>query len=93
MTDWLDHYAKKTWVFTALKYKIEFGSALSDSAKQKLEQQKESIKGKVEDKLRSKLLGDTKEEVPATGAAPAEGAKPEKQKPEDKVKEKLKKLF
>jgi AsmA protein len=73
--------------FTALKYKIEFGSALSDSMKQKLEQQKESLKGKVEDKLRSELLGGEKDK-----AAPADGAKPA-QKPEDKLKEKLKKLF
>lgn len=73
--------------FTALKYKIEFGSALSDSMKQKLEQQKESLKGKVEDKLRSELLRDEKDK-----GAPADGAKPA-QKPEDKLKEKLKKLF
>jgi AsmA protein len=85
---------RATGPFTALKYKIEFGSAISDSAKQKLEQQKESIKGKVEDKLRSKLMGDKKEEAPASNAAPADGTKPaEKQKLEDKAKEKLKKLF
>ena len=85
---------RATGPFTALKYKIEFASALSDSAKQKLEQQKESIKGKVEDKLRSKLLGDKKEgEAPAEGAAPPAGGAPAEQKPEDKLKQKLKKLF
>jgi AsmA protein len=41
--------------FTALKYKLEFGSVLSDSAKQKLEERKEVIKGKLEDKLKEKL--------------------------------------
>ena len=41
--------------FTALKYKLEFGSVLSDSAKQKLEEKKEVIKDKLEDKLKEKL--------------------------------------
>ena len=41
--------------FTALKYRIEFGSVLSDSAKQKLEEKKEVIKDKLEDKLKEKL--------------------------------------
>jgi AsmA protein len=82
--------------FTALKYKIEFGSALSESAKQKLEEQKASIKTKMEDKLKSKLLGGQKEEpaAPAEGAAPPAGeSAPPGQKPEDKLKQKLKKLF
>lgn len=80
--------------FTALKYKIEFGSAFSDSAKQKLDQQKDAIKGKLEDKLRK--LGGSKDEPAATepGTPPAEGAAAEpQQKPEDKLKQKLKKLF
>lgn len=67
--------------FTALKYKIEFGSVLSDSAKQKLDQQKEVLK----DKLKAKLLGKPDEPSPP-GQAPAA-------KPEDKLKDKLKKLF
>jgi AsmA protein len=82
--------------FTALKYKLEFGSVLSESAKQQLEQQKESLKSKVEDKLKSKLLGGSGEEAkPAEpGSAPGEGAPAEApQKPEDKLKQKLKKLF
>lgn len=41
--------------FTALKFKLEFGSVLSDSAKQKLEEQKEVIMDKLEDKLKEKL--------------------------------------
>ena len=41
--------------FTALKYKLEFGSVLSDAAKQKLEEKKEVIKDKLEDKLKEKL--------------------------------------
>ena len=69
--------------FTALKYKIEFGSVLSDTAKQKLDQQKEVLK----DKLKAKLLG-TEPSAPATGGEPAAASKPE-----DKLKEKLKKLF
>jgi AsmA protein len=73
--------------FSALKYKLEFGSILSDSAKQKFEEKKEAIK----DKLKSKLLGKPAE---PSGAA-AEGAQPPaaQPKPEDKLKEKLKKLF
>ena len=38
--------------FTALKYKLEFGSVVSDSAKQKLEEKKEEIKDKLKEKLR-----------------------------------------
>ncbi len=84
--------------FTALKYKIEFGSAFSDSAKQQLEQKKDALKSKVEDKLKSKFLGGSKEETQPADAgkegAPAEGAAAEpQQKPEDKLKQKLKKLF
>ena len=41
--------------FTALKYKLEFDSVLSDSAKQKFEEKKEEIKDKLEDKLKEKL--------------------------------------
>ena len=41
--------------FTALKYKLEFGSVLSDSAKQKFEEKKEEIRDKLEDKLKEKL--------------------------------------
>ena len=84
--------------FTALKYKIEFGSAFSDSAKQQLEEKKDSLKSKVEDNLKSKFLGGSKEETqpaePGKEAAPAGGATAEpQQKAEDKLKQKLKKLF
>ncbi len=41
--------------FTALKYKLEYGSVLSDSAKQKLEERREVIKDKLDDKLKEKL--------------------------------------
>ncbi|HEX9451302.1 MAG TPA: AsmA family protein [Burkholderiales bacterium] len=73
--------------FSALKYKFEFGSIFSDSAKQKFEEKKEAIK----DKLKSKLLGKPAE---PSGAAAEGGQSPAVQpKPEDKLKEKLKKLF
>jgi AsmA protein len=77
--------------FTALKYNLELGPLLSDSAKQKLDEQKDVIKGKLEEKLRSKLLGK-----PADPAAPAtDGEQPPASQPgrEEKLKEKLKKLF
>ncbi len=41
--------------FTALKYKLEFGSVFSDSAKQQFEEKKDAIKEKLEDKLKEKL--------------------------------------
>ena len=74
--------------FTALRYKVELGSLLSDSAKQKLQGQKENLKSKVEEALRSRLPGAPAQPEPAPGQAPA--AQP---KAEDKLKEKLKKLF
>jgi len=77
--------------FAALKYKLEFGSAFSDSAKQQFEEKKEELKDKLEDQIKARLPGAKK---PAGEAAPASGeesAPP--QKPEDKLKEKLKKLF
>ncbi len=77
--------------FAALKYKLELGSAFSDSAKQQFEAKKEELKGKLEDQLKSRLQGAAK---PAGQAAPAtgEGSAPPK-RPEDKLREKLKKLF
>ena len=77
--------------FTALKYKLEFGSAFSDTAKQQVEAKKEELKGKLKEQLKSRLQGTTK---PAGKAAPVtdEGPAPPP-KPEDKLKEKLKKLF
>ena len=76
--------------FSALKYKLEFGSILSDSARQKFDQKKEEFKEKLEDKLKAKLLG-----IPAEPSAPAAGGgqPPAQPRPEDKLKEKLKKLF
>jgi AsmA protein len=76
--------------FSALKYKLEFGSILSDSAKQKFEEEKDEIKDKLEQKLKSKLLGK-----PAEPTAPAAAGEqpPPAQSKEDKLKEKLKKLF
>ncbi|MEO8004259.1 MAG: AsmA family protein [Betaproteobacteria bacterium] len=78
--------------FTALKYKLEFGSILSDSAKQKLDETKTELKGKLEDKLKSKLFGKPDEAAPAAGA-PADGQAQPPAKPQDKLKDKLKKLF
>jgi AsmA protein len=77
--------------FTALKYKLEFGSAFSDSARQQVEIKKEELKGKLEDQLKARLPGaakPTEEAAPATG----EGSAPPP-RPQDKLKEKLKKLF
>ena len=81
--------------FTALKYKLEFGSVLSDSARQKFEEKKLEIKDKLEDRLKSKLLGKPAEQsAPAAGGEQLPGQAPAPQpKPEDKLREKLKKLF
>jgi AsmA protein len=76
--------------FTALKYKLEFGSAFSDSAKQQVEAKKEELKGKLKDQIKSRLQEATK---PAGEAAPATGGGSPPSRPEDKLKEKLKKLF
>ena len=80
--------------FTALKYKLEFGSAFSDSAKQQFEEKKEELKDKLEDQLKSRLPGAKK---PAGEAAPAAGEGSSPPRPEDqlkdKLKEKLKKVF
>jgi AsmA protein len=72
--------------FAAIKYKLEFGSIASDSAKQKLEDKKVELR----DKLKSKLLA--KPDEPAAPAAEG-GQAPAQPKPEDKLKAKLKKLF
>ncbi len=72
--------------FAALKYKLEYGSIVSDTAKQKLEEKKDEIR----DKLKAKLLG--KPDEPAAPAAEG-GQAPAQPRPEDKLKAKLKKLF
>jgi AsmA protein len=77
--------------FTALKYKLEFGSAFSDSARQQVEAKKEELKGKLKDQIKSRLQRATEpagETAPTTG-----GGSPPPSRPEDKLKEKLKKLF
>jgi AsmA protein len=79
--------------FTALKYKLDFSSVLSESVKQKLEEQKQGIKSRLEDKLKSKLLGGTAEPSTSSGGATPKQAPTAQPKPEDKLKEKLKKLF
>ncbi len=77
--------------FTALKYKLEFGAAFSDIAKQQMEANKEELKSKLEDQLKSRLTGAAK---PAGEAAPATGEQSTSApRPEDKLREKLKKLF
>lgn len=73
--------------FAALKYKLEFGSAFSAGVKQQFEQKQDELKDKLEDKLKSRLPGAT---APAAGE---EGAAAEQQKPEDALKDRLKKLF
>ncbi|HEX4985640.1 MAG TPA: AsmA family protein [Burkholderiales bacterium] len=72
--------------FTALKYKLEFGSVLSDAARQKLKEKQ----GELTDKLKSKLLGAPESGAPAAGTPPA-GQAPSST--EDKLKQKLRKLF
>ena len=72
--------------FAALKYKLEYGSIVSDTAKQKLEEKKDEIR----DKLKARLLG--KPDEPAAPAAEG-GQAPAQPTPEDKLKAKLKKLF
>ena len=72
--------------FAALKYKLEYGSIVSDTAKQKLEEKKDELK----DKLKAKLLG--KPDEPAAPAGEG-GQAPAQPTPEDKLKAKLKKLF
>ena len=83
--------------FTALRYKLEFGSVLSDSAKQKFEEKKEEVRDKLESKLKAKLLGRPAEQsapAPAAGGEQPPGQAPAPQpKPEDRLREKLKKLF
>jgi AsmA protein len=77
--------------FTALNYRVELRSMLSDSLRQKADEQKAAIQDKLQEKLNSKLLGRPAE--PGAGE-PAPGAPPAQQsKPEDRVREKLKKLF
>ncbi len=46
-----------TGPFENLAYKIEFGSLVSDAAKARVEEKKQEIKGKIEDKARDKLKG------------------------------------
>ncbi len=78
--------------FAALKYKLEFGSAFSDSAKQQFEEKKEELKDRLEDQLKARLSGAKKPAGEAAAPASGEESAPP-QKPEDKLKEKLKKLF
>lgn len=77
--------------FSALKYRIELRSMLTDSARQKLDAQKEAIKEKLQEQLKSKLLG--KPAQPSDGSDGADKAPAQPPAAEDKLKEKLKKLF
>jgi AsmA protein len=43
--------------YTDLKYKIEFGSLISEGAKQKIESKKEELKSKVQEQLQDRLKG------------------------------------
>lgn len=43
--------------YTDLKYKIEFGSLVSEVAKQKIESKKEELKGRMQDELKDQLKG------------------------------------
>lgn len=69
--------------FSALKYKLEFGSAFSAGAKQQLQQKTDELK----DKLKSRLPGAS------APAAAEEGTEAQQQKPADQLKDRLKKLF
>ena len=46
-----------TGPFESLAYKIEFGSMVSDAAKARVEEKKEEVKAKLEDKAKDKLKG------------------------------------
>jgi len=78
--------------FAALKYKLEYGSAFSDSTKQQFEEKKEKLKDKLEREGKARMQGARKPAGEATAPASGEETAPP-QKPEDKLKEKLKKLF
>jgi AsmA protein len=43
--------------FTDLKYTLDFGAMVSDTAKQKIEAKKEEVKTKLQDQLKSGLKG------------------------------------
>ncbi|MGH9579005.1 MAG: AsmA-like C-terminal region-containing protein, partial [Terriglobales bacterium] len=80
----------------ALNYKLEFGDAIAQRAKQQLQEKKDALRGRLESELRDKLLGATK---PPPSAAPqgeaqdsAQDAQPAA-KPEEQVKKRLKDLF
>lgn len=70
--------------FASLKYRLEFGSMLADTSKRRLQEQKEALKSR----LQEKLLGG----AAAGGAQPSQTA-PGAQKPEEELKKKLKDLL
>jgi AsmA protein len=84
---------RATGPFSALKYRLEFGSTFSDAAKQRVEEKKEEVKGKIEDKLKSMLPGGDKGEAPPPAPAGSPPDASPAQAPEDKLKQKLKKIF
>ncbi|HZP91974.1 MAG TPA: AsmA family protein [Burkholderiales bacterium] len=70
--------------FASLKYRLELGSVLAEPSKRRLQEQKEALKSR----LQEKLLGGSA----AGGAQPSQAA-PGAQKPEDELKKKLKDLL
>lgn len=83
----------------ALKYRLEFGNAVADRSKQKIEEKKEALKTKLESQLQEKLLGASKPVAPASpqdeGQPGPDGAQesPAAPKPQDQVKKRLKDLI
>lgn len=80
--------------FDALKYKLEFGSAIADTGRQQLEQKTEALKERVEDKLRERLLGPkTEPDAAAPGEEPPPDAAQPQAKPEEELKKRLRDLL
>ena len=82
--------------FDALKFKLNFGAALDDGNRQKLEQKKEALKQKLESQITDKLLGGKATPAPAEGEAkpPDDASKAAPaSSPEQEIKKRLKNLL
>jgi AsmA protein len=82
--------------FDALKYRLDFGSAAADRARQTLDQKKDALKQKLESQITDKLLGGKATPPPEEGEAqpPAEGSNAQPAvRPEDEIKKRLRNLL
>lgn len=79
--------------FDALKYRLEFGSAVTDAGRQQLEQKTEVLKQRVEEQLRQRLLGTDKPQEPPAGEEAAPDAAQPQAKPEEELKRRLRNLL